>query len=63
MDSDVMGIVSASTGIRQSQIMMAVQTQMLRTSMDNQAQAMQDLLEALPAAGPSHLGNKIDITV
>ncbi|HEX7712802.1 MAG TPA: YjfB family protein [Bacillota bacterium] len=63
MDSDMMGIASASTGMKQNQILMAVQTQMLRTSMDNQAQAVQSLLEALPVAGPSHLGTKIDITV
>lgn len=63
MDSDMMGIASASTGIRQNQVLMAVQTQMLRTSMDNQAQAMQNLLESLPVAGPSNLGTKLDITV
>lgn len=64
MDMDVMGIANAYSGMKQNQVQMAVQTQMLRDSMDNQVQAAQDLLKSLPqqtALTPSYLGRNIDI--
>ncbi len=67
MDMDVMAIANAYSGMRQSQVQMAVQTQMLKASMDIQTQAVQDLLNSVSPEqaniGPAHLGSNIDIRV
>jgi hypothetical protein len=64
MDMDVMSIASSYTGMKQSQLQSSVQTQMLRASMDSQAQAAQELLKSLPqnqmVSGPANLGRNID---
>lgn len=59
-----MSIASSYTGMKQSQLQSSVQTQMLRASMDSQAQAAQELLKSLPqsqmVSGPANLGRNID---
>jgi hypothetical protein len=66
MDSDVMSVANTVSMMRRDQMMTAVQTKLLRDSMDAPTQAIQDLLQAMPAVpvvNPAHLGQNIDVKV
>ena len=63
MDSDAMSIASSAATQGLSQIQSAVQTKMLKQTMDTQEQKAQDILSALPPANPPHLGQNIDFKV
>jgi hypothetical protein len=65
LDSDAMSIAGSASSQALSQVQMAVQTKMLRTTMDNQEQKAMEILDALPkqAINPPHLGQNIDFKV
>ncbi len=66
MDSDIMSVASTVSMMRRGQVMATVQTKLLRDAMDIPAQAVQDLLQAMPdvpSVNPAHLGQNIDIKV
>jgi hypothetical protein len=61
---DVASVSSARVNMKQSQVQSMAQTKMLRDSMDQQAQAAQKIVQAIPQSqtvlNPSYLGRKID---
>lgn len=65
MDSDMMSIASAYSGMQMNQLQTAVQTQLLRNAMDAQTQLSQELLQGMAGPSvkmnPSHLGNNLDV--
>ena len=67
MDSGIMSIVDLYSGMRQIQVQTAVQTSLLRMTLDNQVQAVEELLNSAlsPQAplNPPYLGQNIDIVV
>lgn len=67
MDSGIMSIVDLYSGMRQIQVQTAVQTSLLRMTLDNQVQAIEELLNSTlsPQAplNPPYLGQNIDIVV
>jgi hypothetical protein len=65
MDSEMLGIASAMTAMRQSQIQTAVQMQLLQMAMDNQTQAVEELLQGSSGKVPTdpNLGNYLDMYV
>jgi hypothetical protein len=62
---DVASVFSASSNLIQSQIHTTVQTKMLNNIMNDQNQAAQQLIQALPQSqtvlNPSYLGRNVDI--
>jgi hypothetical protein len=62
---DVTSVSGASSNLNQSQIHTAVQTKMLNNIMNDQNQAAQQLIQALPQSqtvlNPSYLGRNVDI--
>ncbi|MCL6590994.1 MAG: YjfB family protein [Firmicutes bacterium] len=65
MDPEILSIASIMTDMRQSQIQSAVQIQLLRMAMDNQTQAVEELLSNSPGLVPLNpgLGNHLDMYV
>ncbi len=62
---NVASVSSASTNLRQSELQTAAQTKMLRNSMDDQANMVNQLMQARPqpqtVINSSYLGRNIDI--
>ncbi len=62
---NVASVSSASTNLRQSELQTAAQTKMLRNSMDDQANMVNQLMQARPqpqtVINPSYSGRNIDI--
>lgn len=60
---DVMSVANIYTALQMNQVQNAVQTSLLKMTMDSQTQAAQNIIEDLAAApvNPEHLGNTIDI--
>jgi Putative motility protein len=61
---DVTSIASSNIALMQNQNMTAIQTKVLRNSMDTQAQVAQGVLQALPqnqtVLNPSGIGGNFD---
>jgi hypothetical protein len=61
---DVASVSSARINMQQSQVRSTAQTKMLHNSMDQQAQAAQKIMQAIPqnqtVLNPSYLGRNID---
>ena len=61
---DVATVSSARVNMKQGQVQSAAQTKILHDSMDQQAQAAQKIIQAIPQSqtvlNPSYLGRRID---
>jgi hypothetical protein len=67
MDSEMMSIVNAFDGMKQMQLQSTIQTSLLRTSLDMQTQAVEQLLSSTPGpeapVNPPYLGQNLDIRI
>lgn len=58
---DTLGIAALATEMATVRTQQAAQIAVLKVALDQQANGALQLLQALPAANPAHLGNSIDV--